>query len=126
MDFWRDVSRTGRQDYATWGLLDEKSGLEVLKLIFPTAEADKANFVLFSTAGVHGSYRTLEQAQQERQEPEDEDEGESGGVTFMILQPRLVLTRYGVVYPESEEDFAFLKKLRATSWKAMSEVGKSA
>jgi hypothetical protein len=81
--------------------------------LFPIAEADELNFVLFSTSGVHGTYQTLEQEQQ----------APGTGVTFLVIQPRMVLTRYGVVYPQSEEDFAFLKKLRATSWKAMAGVG---
>lgn len=113
MKFWKEVSGSENKDYCTWKLLDEKRGLDALKALFPTAEADENNFVLFSTSGVHGSYRTLEQ----------EQKVSGSGVTFIVMQPRLVLTRYGVVYPKSDEDFDFLKKLRATSWKAMTEVG---
>jgi hypothetical protein len=113
MNFWDDVSGTNRRDYCTWKLLDPTQGLAALKALFPTGEADEMNFVLFSTAGVHGSYRTLEH----------EQKAPGAGVTFMVIQPRLVLTRYGVVYPTSEEDFAFLKKLRATSWEAMTDIG---
>jgi hypothetical protein len=113
MDFWKDVSGADKRDYCIWELLDPTQGLAALKALFPTAAADEMNFVLFSTSGVHGSYRTLEQ----------EQKAPGTGVTFMVIQPRLVLTRYGVVYPKSAEDFAFLKKLRATSWEAMTEVG---
>lgn len=113
---WEDASGAGKADYCTWKLLDQKQGLDALKSLFPDAEADEMNFVLFSTSGVHGSYQTIEQ----------EQKAPGTGVTFMVIQPRLVLTRYGVAYPKSEEDFAFLKKLRATSWKAMTEVGADA
>lgn len=113
MNFWEDVSGTDKSDYGTWKLLDKKGGLDALKALFPEAEADGMNFVLFSTSGVHGSHRTIEQEQKEG----------GDGVTFMVVQPRIVLTRYGVAYPKSDEDFTFLKKLRATSWKAMTEVG---
>lgn len=83
--------------------------MAALKDMFTTGDADEMNFVVFSTSGTHGSYRTLE-----------EEEAEPGrGVTFLVVQPRLVITRYGVVYPESLEDFFFLKKLRATSREAM-------
>jgi hypothetical protein len=113
MRFWEEVSGAEKADYCAWRLIDQKRGLEALKALFPDAEADEMNFVLFSTSGVHGSYQTIEQ----------EQKAPGTGVTFMVIQPRLVLTRYGVVYPKSEEDFAFLKKLRATSWQAMTAVG---
>jgi hypothetical protein len=113
MKFWKEISGAGKRDYCIWELLDPTQGLTVLKALFPAAEADGMNFVMFSTSGVHGSYQTIEQ----------EQKAPGTGVTFMVIQPRLVLTRYGVVYPKSEEDFAFLKKLRATSWEAMTEVG---
>jgi hypothetical protein len=111
--FWEDVSGAGKTDYCSWKLIYQLQGLDALKALFPAAEADDMNFVLFSTAGVHGSYQTLEQ----------EQESPGTGVTFLVIQPRLVLTRYGVVYPKSVDDFAFLKKLRATSLKAMTDVG---
>lgn len=111
--FWEEASGAEKADYCTWRLIDQKQGLDALKALFPAAEADEMNFVLFSTSGVHGSYQTIEQ----------EQKAPGTGVTFMVIHPRLVLTRYGVVYPKSEGDFAFLKKLRATSWKAMTDVG---
>jgi hypothetical protein len=113
MKFWEDVNGVDKRDYCIWKLLNHEQGLAALKALFPSSEADELNFVLFSTSGVHGSYRTLEQ----------EQEAPGTGVTFMVIQPRLVLTRYGVVYPKSEEDFGFLKKLRATSQEAMAHVG---
>lgn len=113
MDYWKDVSGAGRRDYCVWGLVDETRGLDALRELFPTGNADDANFVLFSTSGVHGSYRTLE----------EEERAPGQGVTFMVIQPRLVITRYGVVFPKNRADFFYLARLRETSWKAMGAVG---
>jgi hypothetical protein len=77
----------------------------LLRTVFPSAKANELNFCLFSTSGVHGTYRTIE----------EEEEEPGVGVTFVIVHPRLVTLQYGVVYPETPEDFAFLKKLRRTS-----------
>lgn len=109
MNFWSDVSGRENSGYCVLRLANARRGMAALKAMFPTGDADAMNFVLFSTSGTHGSYRTLE-----------EEEAEPGsGVTFMVVQPRLVITRYGVAYPESEEDFALLKKLRTTSREAL-------
>lgn len=113
MCFWEDVSGTNRRDYCAWRLVDKNRGMDALRAMFPDALADGDNFVLFSTSGIHGTYLTIE-----------EEQNEPGtGVTFMIVQPRLVITRYGVVYPQNEDDFVFLKALRTSSWNAMSRVG---
>lgn len=115
MEYWKDSSGAGRRDYCVWNLVNPDKGLEALRALFPAGKADGQGFVLFSTGGVHGSYRTLEQ-----------EELEPGlGVCFMVIEPRLVLTRYGVVYPKSGEDFIYLARLRETSWKAIGAVGGS-
>lgn len=106
-------TRSAPRDYCVWGLNKNASALAALRAMFPTAEAESMNLVFFSTSGVHGSFRTLEY---EEQEP-------GLGVTFLMLQPRLVLTRYGVVYPKTPDDFEFLRKLRATSAAAASNLG---
>lgn len=107
MDFWNEVgSRTLR-------LVNDKLGMEALRVMFPDGEADRDNLVMFSTSGVHGTYLTIE----------DEQAAPDTGVTFLVLQPRLVATRYGVAHPETEDDFDFLKKLRATSWAVMTRIG---
>ena len=45
-------------------------------------------------------------------------------VTFVIVQPRIVTLRYGNCEPITPDDFAFLKKLRESSWAAVREIGK--
>ena len=82
-----------------------KYPMELLRTVFPDAEANEMNFCLFSTSGVHGTYRTIEE--------EEIDPGV--GVTFVIIHPRLVTMQYGVAKPKTLDDFVFLKKLRQSS-----------
>lgn len=110
MKFWEEA---GALHCRTWRLVDDQQGMAALRAMFPKAEADGDNLVMFSTSGVHGTYLTIEE---EQADP-------CAGVTFLIIKPRLVVTHYGVAHPKTEEDFAFLKKLRATSWTVMSEIG---
>jgi hypothetical protein len=91
-----------------------------LRKIFPTGEANEINFVLFSTSGIHGSYATIEDAEIQWRNKEKKLEE----VTFLVVQPRLVHMIYGNCIPESEDDFIFLKKLRQSSWDAVSGIGK--
>lgn len=88
-------------------------GMEALRTMFPDGEANDLNFVLFSTSGVHGSYATLEEVEEEP----------DLGLTFLIVQPRIVGVRYGNCEPKTPEDFAFLRKLRASSWRAVATIG---
>lgn len=94
-------------------------GMEALRTMFPSGEANSMNFVLFSTSGVHGWYRTIEDHEAD---PLDED-GDTKELTFLIVQPRIVALRYGNVKPETLEDYQFLKKLRQSSWDAVKQIG---
>lgn len=116
MSFWHIVSGTGNGAYHVNRLIDEAMGMTALRKLFPNGEADSMNMVMFSTSGVHGHYFTIE-------DMEAKVPG-ADSVTFMVIQPRLVVLRYGNVKPETKEDFAFLKKLRSTSWTAMANVGR--
>lgn len=99
-------------------------GMEALRTMFPEGEADEMNFVLFSTSGVHGSHTTIEEHETEPVYVEDGEPVHENTVTFVIVQPRIVAMRYGVVCPKSPEDYTFLKKLRQSSWDAVAEIGK--
>ena len=92
-------------------------GEEALRAMFPNAEADEMNFVLFSTSGVHGSYSTIEECEAHIGNP-----NESASVTFVIVQPRLVCMRYGNV-EVTAENANYLKALRASSWMLASAIG---
>jgi hypothetical protein len=95
-----------------------ENAMLALKTLFPEAQADRENFVLFSTSGVHGSYMTIEDF-------EEKPNNERGwGITFLVVQPRLVSLRFGNVAPQTAEDFTFLKRLRETSHAAVLKIGK--
>lgn len=95
-------------------------GMDALRDMFPEPVADSMNVVLFSTSGIHGTYHTIEEAEQHIHAPTEETFGE---VTFLVLQPRLVALRYGCCNPKTQDDIDYLKRLRASSHKALSEIG---
>ena len=96
------------------------SGMEALRDMFPKGIANELNAVLFSTSGVHGSYFTIEEIETWDEETE---ESPRPSLTFLVIQPRTVTLRYGECEPESPEDFAFLKRLRQSSWAALLGIG---
>jgi hypothetical protein len=84
-----------------------------LRKIFPDGVANQRNFCLFSTSGVHGSYRTIEEA---------ESDPDVGTVTVLVVHPRLASVQYGNV-PVNAETAPFLKSLRASSWAMVQRIG---
>jgi hypothetical protein len=116
---WESFTKKDGAHYNNYGCPNEH-GMEGLRQIFPTGEADEYNFVLFSTSGVHGSYSTVEEV--ENASP-DEEGYTQNTVTFVIVHPRICCLRCGNCIPKTPEDFAFLKRLRETSWAAMAKIG---
>lgn len=119
---WRnlDKSRPDSAHYSVMALREPGEGMKALRTMFPEAKADEMNVVLFSTSGVHGTYCTIEEVEEdmertERQGPRD--------VTFVIVHPRLVALRYGTCEPQTADDIDFLKRLRASSHAALATVG---
>ena len=104
--------------YSVLRLNSGASGITALRALFPTGEADHMNLVLFSTSGIHGSYTTIEAAEQALHNEEN-----LLSVTFLVLQPRIVTMRYGNCTPETVEDVQFLKRLRETSMKEIAGIG---
>lgn len=105
---------SGDEHGGHYSVLKAVEGMEYLRRLFPDARADTMNFVLFSTSGIHGTYQTIE----------DEEKEPGCGVTFLVINPRLVRTIYGNAFPETEDDFDFLKKLRESSKQVVTnEVG---
>lgn len=92
-----------------------------LRDLFEDGEADELNLCLFSTSGVHGTYNTIEKA--EKHLSGDGSKGHPD-ITFLIIHPRLVCLRYGEVRAQTADDIAFLKKLRASSWRVLQEIGR--
>lgn len=102
----------------------DEDGMLALRDFFPKGEANGLNFVLFSTSGIAGTYSTIEREESPTAEDlEWLDETHEPRITFVIVQPRIVCMRYGNCEPKTPEDFAFLKKLRASSWAAVQTIG---
>lgn len=98
--------------------------MTALRELFKDGEADELNFCLFSTSGVHGMYTTIEEVEASViHGKKDEDGYGPDDVTFLVCHPRIVCMRYGNCKPKTLEDFAFLKKLRETSWKVVQQIG---
>lgn len=121
--YWKNIDKS-RPDSAHYSImsLDQVSGMEGLRGMFPEGNADSLNFVLFSTSGVHGTYNTIEEAEHSLSHPDDEESFNE--ITFVIVHPRLVAMRYGVCNPENQDDIDYLKKLRDSSHKTFLEIGK--
>jgi hypothetical protein len=119
---WRnlDKMRPDSVHYSVMALDNPNNGMAALREMFPEAKADELNMVLFSTSGVHGTYCTIEEVEEDMARPEREGPRD---VTFVIVQPRLVAMRYGCCEPQSADDIDFLKRLRASSHAALATVG---
>jgi hypothetical protein len=118
---WKN-NRPGRDDtspyYSVLGLAGD--GMQALRQLFPEGEANDLNFALFSTSGIHGTYCLIEAVEQDMQREVREGPRD---VTFVVVQPRIVCLRYGNVEPQTADDIEFLKRLRASSLKAVSGIG---
>jgi hypothetical protein len=112
--------------YSIFALDSPLEGIKALREFFPDGEADDLNFVLFSTSGVHGTSRTIEDVEKFLTfGPKNNDPEESIGtdeITFLILRPRMVTINFGVCCPRNLEDIVFLKKLRESSRRAANVI----
>ena len=115
-DIWFSLRNKEGAHYNIYTCKDEDA-MKGIRGIFPDGEADEFNFCLFSTSGIYGSYSTIED------EEKCEDSECSHCVTFLIVHPRIVCTRYGNCIPETQEDFDYLKKLRSSSRDIFNKIG---
>ena len=106
-----DCSIHTTMNYYTTREVSTDDGMKTLREIFPEAQADELNVVLFSTSGVHGHNLTIE----------DCETSDTDTVTFLVIKPRIVQVLYGNCRPETPDDFSFLKKLRDSSREILSE-----
>lgn len=122
---WRSVHRKEGAHYNNYSCRGE-DGMAALREFFPTGEASELNLVLFSTSGVHGTYGTIEEAEADIARGNKDEDGDecTPSVTFLVVQPRICCLRHGNCYPTNEDDIAFLKKLRESSWRAVQEIGR--
>jgi len=114
-EVWKSSYNKSGAHYNIFGTKDDDLSMKGLRQLFPDGEANEYNLCLFSTSGIHGSYGTIEEAEKD----------DNPSVTFLVIQPRIVCMRYGNVQPQSKDDFDFLKKLRASSWKELKKIGKA-
>lgn len=116
---WKKIEPMTDQDAYNSTLKLTGDGMLALRELFPDAKADQHNFVLFSTSGIHGTYQLIEDAETNLVESSEE----LIDITFLIIQPRIVCTRFGNATPKTTDDIAFLKALRASSLSAISQIG---
>ena len=123
---WTSSLHKSGAHYNIYGCRDE-NGMAALREFFPDGQANAMNVALFSTSGVHGMYTTIEEAEAAMLRGHKDEDGEDTvpSVTFLIVQPRIVCNRYGNCLPKTADDIAFLKTLRASSWKALLTIGAS-
>jgi hypothetical protein len=115
-----DGNRRDSAHYSVLRLKKNANGMGALRCMFPDGKADELNFVLFSTSGVHGTYNTIEEAEQYISGLDDDGISE---VTFVIIHPRLVAIRYGACNPKNNADIEYLKQLRESSHKIVLSIG---
>lgn len=121
---WKSVSGKQGGHYNNFGCRDE-DGMAALRTFFPDGKADEMNLCLFSTSGIHGTYTTIEEAEADFLRGNKDVDGDDckPHITFLIVQPRICCVRHGNCLPQNPEDFAFLKKLRASSWREFKKIG---
>lgn len=118
---WENLNKNKQHNayYSVIRVADGTEGMDALRGMFPDAEANELNLVLFSTSGVHGTYITIEEAEHELINPEYG----SPEVTFLVVHPRLASVRYGVCNPTNQADIDYLKRLRDSSHRAIARIG---
>lgn len=122
-NIWTSLHGQDRNHYNQFRCKHE-DGMTALREMFPTGEANYMNFCLFSTSGIHGSYITIEDVENEFNNGNDKFYEEDWSVTFVIIQPRTIAMFYGNCKPQSKEDFDYLKKLRQSSWDVVYNIGR--
>ncbi len=110
---------------------DDFRGMEALRSFFDGGTDYSMNFVLFSTSGVHGCYRTIEDIEASlRKYPDgveaghEPDDWVGPSITFLVVQPRIVALRYGNA-DVTLDDIPFLKEIRAKSHAAIALIGEA-
>ncbi len=83
-----------------------------LRELFPDGKANDLNWVFLSTSGVHGSYQSLDGVFSSDARIEAQEDGEEFEpmVTVLVVQPRLVVLRYGALHI-TVEDVPYLRGL---------------
>lgn len=89
------------------------ASMDDLRESFPDDRTDYAlNWLFCSTSGVHGSYTTLDDIEASFDLPEDHDDYVPPHLTVLVVQPRLVVVRYGDI-EITREDVPWLRDVVA-------------
>lgn len=119
-DIWKLADGDDRN--VGWSVLrcEDRNGMDALRAMFPTGgDAPNADtFVLFSTSGIHGSYATIEDVQEDFRRT-----GKPHRLTFLIVKPRILVLQYGNCLPSSPGDFVFLDTLRSRGRSVVMSIG---
>lgn len=128
--FWRSMHGKEGGHYNTFDLVHPDQGIAALRAFFPDGECNEYNLILFSTSGVHGSYRTIEEAEAELPRFGTIEDGEKitwhPEVTFCLIQPRICTIRCGNITVTSKADCDYLRQLRASSAVEFAKIGQPA
>ena len=126
-EYWKSVSGKDGAHYNNYYCQYDELAMQALRTLFPDDQSvNEMNVVLFSTSGVHGTYATIESIEEDWKRGADENgEKPQRRVTFLVIQPRICCMRHGNCIPLTEDDFAFLKRLRELSWAALQMIGRA-
>jgi hypothetical protein len=94
--------------------------IDDLKKLFPDGKADELNWCVFSTSGVHGSYQALDDIEKYLFNNNDDY---SDSLTVLVIHPRLVVLKYGVI-KINKQDISWLRKLVKSTLKAVEKSQK--
>lgn len=88
--------------------------LEDLWGCFPDDKADEMNWLVLSTSGVHGSCATLDGLLEKW-----DDQEYVNAITVLVIQPRLVVLRYGELELHDHEGVERLRRIVTSSVSAI-------
>ena len=98
------------------------NSLAEVKHVFSDGRADEYNWLLLSTAGVHGSYATLHSLKDRRKRAFHLGE-KTESITVLLIKPRQVILGWGEIEIEAT-DIPYLEKLVLTSLRAIIDTQK--
>lgn len=91
--------------------------MDDIRECFPDGKADDMNWLFLSTSGVHGSYKNLNDFENEAYRKELEEEDIPFAITVLVIRPRTVVALYGEIEVKTKEEVEFLRRLVRTTIK---------
>lgn len=128
----RSIYGKGGGHYNIFDSKDSVSAIVTLRDWFKDDDSvNEMNFILFSTSGIHGSYRTLEDIAESTAkygfDIDGHDEWPDDRVwpeaTFLLVQPRLVSMTFGNARIRDEDDLKWAFRVRELSSREAALIG---